>query len=92
VGIPFLLLSAALGATALGWLRRRFLGWRLAVFIITAQVLGDLFNLFRGHFLEGSAGVVIAGALLLYLLQANLKSFFLAQPSPLRPECGSPEI
>src|SRR5690348_11508799 len=48
VGIPFLLLAVALALAAIGWFRRRFWGWVLAVVIIAIQLAGDLFNLVRG--------------------------------------------
>jgi len=38
VGIPFLVLSAALAGSGVGWFRRRLWGWRLAVVIIATQV------------------------------------------------------
>jgi hypothetical protein len=43
---------------------------------IATQVLGDLVNAFSGHVVEGGLGVAIAGALLLYLLSANVKAVF----------------
>jgi hypothetical protein len=49
LGIPFLLLSVALGSATAGWFNRRRWGWRLAVFIIVAQVLGDLVNVLMGR-------------------------------------------
>ena len=76
VGIPFLLLSAGLGAAALGWFNHRSWGWRLAVFIIATQILGDIANIFMGRIWEGSVGTIIAGALLLYLLRPNVKAVF----------------
>lgn len=76
IGIPFLLLSLSLAAAAVGWFNHRLWGWRLAVFIIAAQVLGDLFNVFLGHLIEGGVGVAIAGALLVYLLRANVRAIF----------------
>ncbi len=69
VGVPFLVLSAALAAAGVGWFGRRLWGWRLAVVIIATQVLGDLVSMFLGHFVRGAAGVTIASALLLYLLR-----------------------
>ena len=71
IGILFLLLSSALLVSGIGWFRRRLWGWRLAVAIIATQVLGDIINLVRGDWLRGGIGVVIAGALLLYLLTAD---------------------
>jgi len=76
VGIPFLLLSVALAVAAMGWFSRRLWGWRLTVTIIATQVLGDLFNVFRGHVVEGGIGAAIAGAVLLYILRANVRNIF----------------
>jgi hypothetical protein len=76
VGILFLLLGAALAATGFGWFRRRLWGWRLAVVIIATQVLGDVVNCIRGDFLRGGTGVIIAGTLLLFLLQSKVRAAF----------------
>jgi hypothetical protein len=76
IGIAFLGLSAAMIAAAIGWIKRRFRGWALAVIIIASQVLGDLVNALRGEFLKGAVGVVIAGALLVYLLQPKVRQAF----------------
>lgn len=76
IGIAFLGLGAAMVAAAIGWIKRRFWGWALAVIIIASQVLGDLANAFRGEFLKGIVGVVIAGALLIYLLRSNVRNAF----------------
>jgi hypothetical protein len=76
VGIPFLLLGVTLAVAGIGWFKCRLWGWRLAVAAIATQVLGDLVNAFSGHVVEGGLGVAIAGALLLYLLSANVKAVF----------------
>jgi hypothetical protein len=76
IGIAFLGLAAAMIAAAIGWIRRRFWGWVLAVIIIASQVLGDLVNALRGESWKGAVGVVIAGALLIYLLRSNVRSAF----------------
>jgi hypothetical protein len=76
VGILFVLLSAALTAAGIGWFRRRLWGWRLAVAIIAIQVLGDVVNCVRGDLLRGGTGVIIAGALLLFLLQPTIRNTF----------------
>jgi hypothetical protein len=76
IGIPFLVLGAALAAAGVGWLRRSPWAWRLALVIIAIQVTGDIFNLLRGDFVRGGTGVVIAGGLLLYLLQPNVRAPF----------------
>jgi hypothetical protein len=68
IGVAFLLLSTLLIAASVGWFRRRHWGWVLATAIIAVQAVGDALNLFSGEFVRGFVGVVIAGALLLYLL------------------------
>ena len=82
IGIPFLLLSAILAIAGIGWFRRRLWGWRLAVFIIATQVLGDLANAFMGDVVRGGVGVLIAGALLFYLLRPAVRSAFASGDAP----------
>jgi len=76
VGILFLLLSGALTTAGIGWFRRRPWGWRPAVVIIATQVVGDLVNCVRGDLLLGGTGVIIAGALLLFLLRPKIRGSF----------------
>ena len=76
VGVFFLLLGAALTTAGIGWFRRRVWGWRLAVVIIATQVLGDVVNCVRGDLLRGGTGVIIAGALLMFLVQPKIKATF----------------
>src|SRR5579862_3553325 len=76
VGIAFLGLGAAMVAAAIGWIKRRFWGWALAVIIIASQVLGDLVNVFRGEWLKGAVGAAIAGALLAYLVRPAIRGAF----------------
>lgn len=81
-GVPFLLLACGLAVAALGWFKRQLWGWRLTVFLMAAQFLADVVNVFSGHSVEGVIGVAIAGALLLYLLRREVKNFFEAdQPA-----------
>ena len=77
IGIPFLLLGATLLAAGVGWFRRALWGWRLAVALVAAQVIGNIVNLFLGHIAEGATGFVIATALLAYLLLPRVKTVFL---------------
>ncbi len=77
-GAGFALLASALAIAAAGWFRRRLWGWRLAAVLIAAQVLGNLFNLFRGRVAEGVVGIAIAGALLVYLLSKPIRVLFSA--------------
>lgn len=81
VGAAFLFLAVALGAAAVGWFLRRLWGWRLAVAIIAIQVIGDMMNLLRGDFVRGPIGILVAGALLIYLLRRDVKGAFLPDPS-----------
>jgi hypothetical protein len=76
VGLLFLVLGAALTTAGFGWFRRRLWGWRLAVVIIATQFLGDVVNCVRGDLLRGGIGLIIAGALLLFLLQPKIRSRF----------------
>jgi hypothetical protein len=76
-GMPFLLLGYALAVASVGWFKLRIWGWRIAVAVIGIQVLGDVVNIFLKHFVEGAVGVAIAGALLLYLLKAEVKDIFM---------------
>jgi hypothetical protein len=76
VGILFLALSAALTTAGIGWFQCRLWGWRLAVVIISTQVLGDVVNCVRGDWLRGGTGVIIAGALLLFLWQPRIRAAF----------------
>jgi hypothetical protein len=75
-GLPFLFLSVVLAAAALGWLKRSYWGWLLAVLVIATQVLGDTVNLLRGNYLQGATGVAIAGLLLGYLLSRKVRQAF----------------
>jgi len=76
VGMAFVFLSAMLAAAGIGWFRRRFWGWVLAVAIIATQVLGGVVNLLRRDVIGGATGIIIAGALLWYLLQPAVRAFF----------------
>jgi len=76
VGILFLLLAVALATAGIGWFQRRLWGWRLAVAIIGTQVIGDIVNLARSDWLRGGVGIIVAGALLLYLLRPRVRAAF----------------
>ena len=75
-GPLFVLLTILLLFAAIGWFRRRLWGWRLTVAIIAIQIIGDLVNCIQGDFLRGPIGLVIATALLFYLLHPSLKRTF----------------
>lgn len=76
VGIPFLLLGTTLAVAGTGWFRRRLWAWRLTVAVLATQVLGDLVNAFAGDVVRGGVGLVIAGALLAYLLHPQVRAAF----------------
>ena len=76
LGPLFWALSITLAGGAVGWFRRRVWAFRLTVAVIATQVAGDLVNLARGDFGRGGVGILIAGALLLYLLRSNIKTAF----------------
>jgi len=76
VGLVFLVLALALGTAAVGWFQKKRWGWRLADCIIGIQLLGDLVNLMTGDYIRGLTGVVIAGALLIYLCLPMMKALF----------------
>jgi hypothetical protein len=71
IGLLFFALSIVLVITAVGWFKHRIWEWRLTVAIISTQVIGDFVNFMRGDFLRGSIGLLIAGALLLFLLRST---------------------
>ena len=76
VGILFLLLGAALATAGVGWFRRRLWGWKLAIVIITTQILGDVVSCISGDLLHGGTGMIVAGALLLLLLRPRTRASF----------------
>jgi hypothetical protein len=76
VGVLFLLLAVALATAGILWFRRRRWGWRLAVIIIGIQLAGDLVNCIRGDWLRGGIGVIIAGALMVFLLRPRIRTAF----------------
>ncbi len=79
VGIPFLLLAVTLAVAGIGWFKRRRWGWMLAVALVATQVLGNLVNIWMAHYPEGGTGLVVAGALLLYLVRADVKNVFVTR-------------
>ena len=72
----FAVLSLALACAALGWFRRRRWGWVLGLTIIAINMAGDLGQLFIGERWKGAVGVVIAGAVLGYMLRQRVRNYF----------------
>jgi hypothetical protein len=77
IGIPFLLLGITLAFSGAGWLKRRVWGWRLAIVIIVTQVLANFVTALMGRVTKGLVGVIISGALFIYLLHPRVKSAFM---------------
>ena len=75
-GMAFLLLAATLVSAGVGWFRRRFWGWALAVTIVTIQVVGSLMNAILGSAFKGVIGLILAGILLYFLLRLQVRGFF----------------
>ncbi|MGH9499705.1 MAG: hypothetical protein ACRD3L_11260 [Terriglobales bacterium] len=75
-GFLFPLLAMALTAAGIGWLNRRRWGWTLAVLLIATNALGDLTRLLSGAWLEGGVGVLLAGALLIYMTRPRMRNYF----------------
>ena len=68
IGIAFLFLAVSLAIAAFGWLHRAWWGWLMTLAILLTQLLGDAFNLLSGDYLRGTIGVLIAGALIAYVI------------------------
>jgi hypothetical protein len=76
VGILFVLLGVALITAGIGWFRQSLWEWKLAVVIIAIQIVGDVVNCIRGDLLRGGTGLILAGALLLFLLRPKIRASF----------------
>ena len=75
MGILFPLLGIALACGGVGWLKKRFWGWVLAVLLIGGNLAGDLIHLASGDW-KGGVGVAIAGPLLFYMTRARVRGYF----------------
>lgn len=89
IGLLFPVLSFALLAAGIGWLKRRLWGWTLAVLLIGGNVLGDSIRVASGAWLQGIVGVLIAGALLSYLVTPRVRQTFLKNTAP-KQQAASP--
>lgn len=76
LGPGFLTLAFAMACASIGCFRRRTWGWSLAVAIFALNGIGDAVQLAMGHWIEGAVGVIVAGAVLLYLSRLNTKRAF----------------
>lgn len=76
LGPAFLVLAAATASATAGCLLQRRWGWRLAVAIFAVNGLGDVAQLFMGHFPEGVVGIAVAAAMLVYLWRPAVREAF----------------
>ncbi len=76
LGLPFLVLAAALLLAGVGWFKRRRWGWLLGTAIIALSLAGDLIHLSMGDS-KSAVGVVIAGLLLVYMTRRATRRYFL---------------
>jgi len=72
----FLMLAIVMVSASIGCFRRRIWGWWLAVAIFLVNGLGDVAQIFMGHFLEGGIGVAATGVILFYLSRPNVRGAF----------------
>lgn len=75
IGLPFLVLSAALFMAGVGWSGRRRWGWILGTAIIAVNLAGDLVHLAMGD-RTSAVGVAVAGVLLLYMTRPAMRGYF----------------
>lgn len=75
-GALFPLLGLLLGLAGIGWLKRRFWGWRLGTVLIAVNLIGDAIRFALGSWLEGGVGILIAGLLLTYMMSRRMRSWF----------------
>ncbi|MGO9648455.1 MAG: hypothetical protein ACLPOO_10405 [Terriglobales bacterium] len=76
VGFLFPLLGLTLAAAGMGWLKRRRWGWVLAILLIGGNAAGDLVRLASGAWAAGTVGVLMAGALLVYMTRPGMRRVF----------------
>jgi hypothetical protein len=72
----FASLAAAMAAAAYGCFKRRRWGRTLAVIILALNALGDAIHVIQSGAIEGALGVVIAGALVLWITRPRVKALF----------------
>lgn len=77
LGPGFLILAIAMLFASVGCSRRRIWGWRLAVGIFAVNGIGDVGQIFLGHFVEGTIGVSAAGTVLYYLFLSRVRSHYI---------------
>ena len=74
LGPGFLGLAMVMAAASVGSFRQRRWGWRVAVTIFAVNGLSDAVQMILGHLVEGGIGVLVAGAVLFYLMRASVRA------------------
>lgn len=75
-GPALVVVAVALGASALGWSRRRGWAWGVAVGVLALNLAGDLATAVLARQWAQLAGGVVEGALLVWLLSRPVRSQF----------------
>jgi uncharacterized membrane protein (DUF2068 family) len=78
-----LVVGAACAFAAAGMWRGSWWGTRLALVILSINILGDLFNALVRHDLRTLIGLPIGGAMILYLIKAKRRQAQVKIPSDL---------
>lgn len=76
LGPGFLALAAIMAAAFYGNFARDEWGRRLAIGIFAGNGLGDAVQLFTGHILEGTIGIVFAVALVVWLTRPATRALY----------------
>ena len=80
VGVGFVALAVVAVTAAWGAFLRRRWAWWLIVVALAVNALSDAVRLVRGDVLEGAMGVVIAGAILWWMMRPAVRQAFSARP------------
>lgn len=75
-GVGFVFLVPILVVASYGLFNFKKWGWKLAVGVIGANLLGDIANFMRGEYLKGLVGVTITGFILFYLTRVSIRRYF----------------
>ncbi|MBI1399312.1 hypothetical protein [Hyphomonas sp.] len=75
-GAGFALLALVFAATAWGAFHRRRWGHELAVGVFLVNALADAGRMISGSFAEGALGVVISGAVVVWLTRPGVRALF----------------
>jgi hypothetical protein len=63
-------------SAGIGWFKKLLWALRLAIEIISTQVIGSMVNILLGRSLEGAVDVTASSALLFYVLRRRVRAVF----------------